>query len=44
MQNALEQVEAEVEMTEDVLELVNFIRNSKRGVCFGEGTDVSEFS
>lgn len=44
MQNALEQVEAEVEMTEDVLELVDFIRSSKRGVCFGEGTDVSEFS
>jgi len=43
MQNALEQVEAEVEMTEDVLELVEFIRSSKRGVCFGEGTDVSEF-
>lgn len=43
MQNALEQVEAEVEMTEDVLELVDFIRSSKRGVCFGEGTDVSEF-
>ena len=43
MQNALEQVEAEVEMTDDVRELIDFIRSSKRGVCFGEGTAVDEF-
>ena len=43
MQNAIDQVEAEVELTEDVLELLDFIKSSKRGVCFGEGTDVSEF-
>ncbi len=43
MQNAIEQVEAEVDMTDDVQELINFIRSSKRGVCFGEGTAVDEF-
>jgi hypothetical protein len=32
-----------VELTEDVTELLEFIKSSKRGVCFGEGTDVSEF-
>jgi hypothetical protein len=30
-------------MTEDVRELIDFIRASKRGVCFGEGTAVDEF-
>jgi UDP-N-acetylglucosamine acyltransferase len=44
MQNAIEQVETEIELTEDVRELLDFIKSSKRGVCFGEGTDVSEFS
>lgn len=43
MQNALEQVDAELEITEDVRELLDFIRNSKRGVCFGEGSPVAEF-
>jgi UDP-N-acetylglucosamine acyltransferase len=43
MQNAIEQVEAEVDMTDDVRELLDFIRTSKRGVCFGEGTAVDEF-
>ena len=43
MQNAVEQVETEVELTDDVRELLDFIKSSKRGVCFGEGTDVSEF-
>ncbi len=43
MQNASEQVEAEVDMTDDVQELIDFIRSSKRGVCFGEGTAVDEF-
>ncbi|HEX9023944.1 MAG TPA: acyl-ACP--UDP-N-acetylglucosamine O-acyltransferase [Geobacteraceae bacterium] len=43
MQNAIEQVEAEVDLTDDVQELLDFIRSSKRGVCFGEGTAVDEF-
>lgn len=43
MQNALEQVETEIESTDEVRELLDFIKGSKRGVCFGEGTDVSEF-
>jgi UDP-N-acetylglucosamine acyltransferase len=43
MPNALEQVETELEVTDDVRELLDFIRNSKRGVCFGEGTSVAEF-
>lgn len=43
MQNAIEQVEAEVDLTDDVQELLEFIRSSKRGVCFGEGTAVDEF-
>jgi UDP-N-acetylglucosamine acyltransferase len=43
MQNALEQVEAELEVTDDVRELLDFIKNSKRGVCFGEGTSIADF-
>ena len=43
MQNAIEQVEGEVDLTDDVQELLDFIRSSKRGVCFGEGTAVDEF-
>jgi UDP-N-acetylglucosamine acyltransferase len=43
MQNAMEQVESEIELTDEVRELLDFIKGSKRGVCFGEGTDVSEF-
>jgi UDP-N-acetylglucosamine acyltransferase len=43
MQNALEQVEAELEITDDVQELLDFIKNSKRGVCFGEGSPVADF-
>ena len=43
MQNALEQVEAELEVTDDVLELLAFIRASKRGVCFGEGSAIADF-
>jgi UDP-N-acetylglucosamine acyltransferase len=43
MPNAIEQVETELEVTDDVRELLDFIRNSKRGVCFGEGTSVAEF-
>jgi len=43
MQNALEQVEAELEVTDDVQELLVFIRASKRGVCFGEGSAIADF-
>ncbi len=43
MQNALEQVEAELEVTDDVRELLDFIKSSKRGVCFGEGTSIADF-
>ena len=43
MQNALEQVETDLEITDDVRELLDFIRNSKRGVCFGEGSPVADF-
>lgn len=43
MQNAVEQVETEIELTDELRELIDFIKSSKRGVCFGEGTDVSEF-
>jgi UDP-N-acetylglucosamine acyltransferase len=43
MQNALEQVEAELEVTDDVRELLDFIRSSKRGVCFGEGSAIADF-
>ena len=43
MQNALEQVESDLDMTDDIRELLDFIKNSKRGVCFGEGTSVAEF-
>jgi UDP-N-acetylglucosamine acyltransferase len=37
MRENLEKAEAEVEMTGDVRYLLDFIRNSKRGVCFGRG-------
>lgn len=37
MRENLEKAESELEMTEDVRYLVDFIKNSKRGVCFGRG-------
>lgn len=37
MKQALEKVEAEREMTDDVRYLVDFIKASKRGVCMGKG-------
>ena len=36
MANALERVEQMLDVTEDVQELLDFIRASKRGVCFGQ--------
>lgn len=43
MPNAVARVEAELEVTDDVRELLDFIKGSKRGVCFGRGTTVEEF-
>jgi len=37
MANALARVEAELEVSDDVCYLLDFIRGSKRGVCFGKG-------
>lgn len=36
-------VEAELEITEDVRYLLDFIKSSKRGVCFGRGASGVEF-
>jgi UDP-N-acetylglucosamine acyltransferase len=43
MQNALEQVETDLDMNDDIQELLDFIKNSKRGVCFGEGSAIADF-
>jgi UDP-N-acetylglucosamine acyltransferase len=43
MRANLEKVEAELEITEDVRYLIDFIRNSKRGVCFGKGATNVDF-
>lgn len=43
MPNALAKVEAELEITAEVRELLDFIRGSKRGVCFGQGGVVEAF-
>jgi len=37
MKNALEKAEAELVITDDVRYLLDYIRASKRGVCFGSG-------
>jgi len=37
MSAALAEVERSIEQTDDVRELLSFIRSSKRGVCFGRG-------
>jgi len=37
MPNARTHVEAEREVNDDVIYLLDFIRGSKRGVCFGKG-------
>ena len=43
MSDAVARVETELELTDDVRELVDFIKTSKRGVCFGHraGGDAS---
>ena len=43
MPNAVAKVEAELEVTNEVRELLDFIKASKRGVCFGRGGVVEEF-
>jgi len=42
MTNALAHVETELEVTEDVRYLLDFIKSSKRGVCFGKGMFAEE--
>jgi UDP-N-acetylglucosamine acyltransferase len=42
MTNALAHVETELEVTDDVRYLLDFIKNSKRGVCFGKGMFAEE--
>lgn len=37
MRNAIERVEAELVLTDDIRYMLDFIRASKRGVCFGAG-------
>ncbi len=43
MRKNVEKVEAELEITEDVRYLLDFIKSSKRGVCFGKGVSNKEF-
>jgi UDP-N-acetylglucosamine acyltransferase len=43
MRENLEKAEAELEMTGDVRYLLDFIKKSKRGVCFGRGSAGSDF-
>ena len=43
MRANLEKAEAELEITEDVRYLLDFIKESKRGVCFGKGATGGDF-
>ncbi len=43
MRENLEKVEKQQEITEDVRYLLDFIRGSKRGVCFGKGSPGGDF-
>jgi len=43
MKENLERAESELEMTEDVRYLIDFIKMSKRGVCFGRQSTGSDF-
>jgi UDP-N-acetylglucosamine acyltransferase len=42
MKSALERAESELTITDDVRYLLDYIRNSKRGVCFGKGMFVDD--
>jgi len=44
LKNALEKAETELTITDDVRYMLDFIKNSKRGVCFGKGMATSEDS
>jgi UDP-N-acetylglucosamine acyltransferase len=43
MRENLEKAEAELEMTDDVRYMLEFIKESKRGVCFGRGGTGADF-
>ncbi len=43
MRENVEKAETELEITDDVRYLLDFIRNSKRGVCFGKGGAGADF-
>jgi UDP-N-acetylglucosamine acyltransferase len=43
MRENVGKVEAELEITEDVRYLIDFIKSSKRGVCFGKGASGGDF-
>jgi UDP-N-acetylglucosamine acyltransferase len=43
MRHNVEKAEMELEITEDVRYLLDFIKSSKRGVCFGKGGSVGDF-
>ncbi len=43
MKENLELAETELSMTQDVRQLIDFIKNSKRGVCFGKGGTTPDF-
>jgi UDP-N-acetylglucosamine acyltransferase len=43
MRENVGKVEAELEITEDVRYLIEFIQSSKRGVCFGKGASGGDF-
>jgi UDP-N-acetylglucosamine acyltransferase len=43
MKENVERAEIELELTEDVHYMLDFIKNSKRGVCFGRSRGSAEF-
>jgi hypothetical protein len=43
MRENLEKAEAELAITEDVRYLIDFIKKSKRGVCFGRSNAGTDF-
>lgn len=43
MKENLEHAESELSITPDVRQLLDFIKNSKRGVCFGKGGTTPDF-
>jgi UDP-N-acetylglucosamine acyltransferase len=43
MRENLERAESELEITDDVRYMLDFIKNSKRGVCFGRSRVSTDF-